>query len=306
MNKVIALFISPFKHFEKVDFFRKCLYLFLLLNTISLLPIAQDLFGYYGIIGTRGWNTNLSFFKQGTGGLINLLSHPSNGTYTWVYIVFIAGQLFFLMMGLLNKWPKIASVMIYFFTVNLFNKGYLAFTGGEVLINFMLFYLMFIHQPKESGAGKDFQNILNQTFFKILLIQVCLVYFFSFVYKLYDPNWVDGKALMYISRIDGYSSAPFHWIFSDSIVLSSIGTYMTLCYSALFPIVVWIKKIKTPFLFLGLVLHLGISFGMGIFSFGIIMILMYILFLDDLQIQRIKKVIKSRLPSKLIGIFSHQ
>ena len=156
----------------------------------------------------------------------------------------------------------------------------------------MLFYLMFIQQPKENGIGKEIQNILNQTFFKILLIQVCLVYFFSFVYKLYDPSWVDGKALMFISRIEGYSTAPFEWMFADSPILSSIATYATLAYSGLFPILVWIKKLKTPFLFIGLIFHLGISLGMGIFSFGIIMILMYILFLDIDKIRKIKGFIK--------------
>ncbi|MEO9531173.1 MAG: HTTM domain-containing protein [Crocinitomicaceae bacterium] len=306
MNKIIQHFISPFGQIEKVEFFRKALYLFLFLNTLTLLPIAHDLFGYYGVIGTRGWNTNISFLNQGSYGLINLLSHPANSHYSWVYILFILGQMSFLILGLIGKWPRLSSFMVYFFTVNLFMKGYLAFTGGEVLVNFMLFYLMFVHPPKKEGVGGELQNILNQAFYKIMLIQVCLVYFFSALYKLYDAPWVEGKALMYISRIDGYSTLPFEWLFAENPTLSMFATYATLAYMILFPFIVWVKKIKTPFLMIGLIFHIGISFGMGIFSFGVIMILMYILFLDKEQIQTIKEKIKRRVPNRVIGIFSRQ
>jgi len=300
IGKISHIFNRPFEHFEKVDFFRKVLYLFLLLNALLLLPIAQDLFGYHGLIGTRGWNTNLPLYRQGTHGLINILSHPGNGSYGWFYLVFVFGQITFLISGLLNFWPKISSFFVYFFTVNLFLKGYLAFTGGEVLVNFLLFYLMFIHKRKGEGPFSDLQNILNNTFYWILLIQICILYFFSAFYKMYDPNWTSGEAIMYISRIDNYSSAPFEWLFGDRLWLSMIATYLTLAYQILFPLLVWFKKVKTPFLIIGVVFHLGIAFGMGIFSFGIIMIIVYILFLDLKQIKRMKSYLKeSKLKSLL-------
>jgi hypothetical protein len=306
MNKLVNSFISPFQHFEKVAFFKKVLYFFLIFNTLSLLPIAQDLFGYSGTIGTRGWNTNISFLSQGSHGLMNLLSHPLNATYTWVYILFLMGQLTFLILGLFNKWPRISAVMVYFFTVNLFMKGYLAFTGGEVLVNCVLFYLIFIQRPKEEGVGADIQNVLNQVFYKITQIQVCLVYFFSAIYKFADTAWVEGKAIMYISRIDAYSTAPFEWMFAENLTASIIVTYATLGYMILFPFVIWIRKIKTPFLMVGILFHLGIAFGMGIFTFGMIMIIMYLLFLDIKQITKIKNWLKNKIPNRVIGIFSRQ
>lgn len=299
MNRVVQVFTRPFDHFEKVEFFRTILYIFLIVNTISLLPIIEDLFGYYGLIGTRGWNTNIPFFKQGSYGLINFLSHPANSKYDWVFLLFVVGQLFFLVIGLLRKLPIISSVMIYFFTVNLFLKGYLAFTGGEVLVNLTLFYLIFIQKPKKTeGFFHDLQHVLSNTFYWIILIQICILYFFSSLYKLFDYHWYEGTAVMYVSRIDAYSSFLFETIFSENVVLSMSVTYITLAYQILFPVLVWFKKIKIPFLIIGTLFHLGIAFGMGLFTFGAIMIIVYIMFLEEDHIQKMKQLFLSAVGKK--------
>lgn len=120
---------------------------------------------------------------------------------------FVLGQILALIAGLFNFYPKLASVLVYFFTANLFNRAYLVFTGGEVLIPLLLFYLMFIHKSnstveiKEPPYFSDIQTVLNNTFYWILLFQVVFLYLFSTIYKLTDPLWVNGSALMYISEL---------------------------------------------------------------------------------------------------------
>lgn len=293
MRYISNIFTQDFKHWEKIDFFKRVLYLFLIANALTLLPIAQDLFGYYGQVGTRGWNTNIPNLQQGSYGIINFLSHPINGSREWIFILFIIGQFVFLVLGFFRIWPIVSSVMVYFFTVNLFLKGSLAFTGGEVLICNLLFYLMFIQTSQSKGFFKDLQNILNNTFYYMLLIQVCFLYFFSALYKTFDPNWIDGNAIMYISRIEAYSSYIFELIFSDNPVLSKVAVYASLAYQFLFPIVVWIKPVKVPFLLVGILFHLGTAFGMGIFTFGVVMIIVYIIFLDEHQINSLKNILYS-------------
>lgn len=287
------IFTREFPYLNKIEFFRKALYLLLLFNALTLLPIVEDLYGYYGLVGTKGWDLSVPIHLQGTRALINVLNHPANSIYYWVFLVFVIGQLFFLITGLLGKWPRVSAFMVYMITINLHMKGYQAFTGGEVLVNMMLFYLMFIHKPKNSGVYGELQNVLNNTFYWILLLQVCLLYFFSAVYKFYDDAWTGGFAMQYISKIDAYSSNLLS-IFNENYWLSAIATYLTLGYQILFPFLVWIKKIKIPYLIFGVLFHLAISFGMGIFHFGMIMIVAYILFLDDKHIEWIKSKLKRK------------
>ena len=290
---VSHIFTREFPNLDKIEFFRKVLYLLILFNAFTLLPVIEDVYGYYGLVGTKGWNVNIPIYSQGTTALINVLNHPANSVYQWVYLVFVIGQIAFLITGIMGKWPRISAFMVFIITINLNMKGHLAFTGGEVLLNMILFYLMFIHKPKSTGVFGELQNILNNTFYWILLLQVCVLYFFSAVYKLYDPLWVDGSAMMYISQIDAYSSSVFEPVQSN-YWLSAVATYLTLAYQLLFPIAVWIKKIKTPYLIFGVIFHLIIALGMGIFHFGMIMIVAYILFLNIDQINWIRSKFKRK------------
>ena len=294
------LFIKPFDNWYKIELFRRALYIFLFLNTLSLLPVAEEIWGYNGVSGARGWDFSIPTYQQGSFAIINFLSHPINNSQTWIFVVFIVGQLTFLITGFLRFLPKLSSIMVYFFTVNLFLKGHLMFTGGEVLLNLILFYIMFIqnnNSPKfkfnwrinsnEITQFSFFQNLLNNTFFYMILIQVCTVYFFSSIYKLMDENWLSGEALMYISSIDVFSSGMNRFLFAENPNIALIFTYFSLAYQCLFPILVWVKKIKGFYLLIGILMHLGIAFGMGLFSFGIIMCLVYIPFLSTNQLSGI-------------------
>ncbi|MBK9593728.1 MAG: hypothetical protein IPO32_20310 [Crocinitomicaceae bacterium] len=209
------------------------LYIFVLINTITLLPIAADLWSYHGMSGTR-WDYSLPIWKQISTSFLNVLSHPANATYSWVYILFIVGQISFLVLGIFRILPKLfqSSRNLFFFTVNLNMKGALMFTGGEVLLNLMLFYLIFIQSSDTSQKWKarfwidrnekpvfsTLQNTLNNSFYWIILIQVCILYFFSTLYKLLDENWRSGDAIMYISQCCIYSSAGLCAVFSESYI----------------------------------------------------------------------------------------
>ena len=297
IKRIPEIFTQPFPHWNKMYVFKKLLYGFLLINAFSLLPIAHELFANDGIVGAAGWNTKYPWYAQGSRAFLNVLSHPLTATYPWVYLVFVYGQIIALIGNVLNWWPKLTSVLIYFFTVNLFLKGYLMFTGGEALVNILTFYLIFIQRSDKGGRRSEpkftfLQNLLNNTFYWVILIQVCVLYLFSTLYKLIDPVWVSGEALMYIARIDGFSGGVMNALFADSPLVSVIFSYATLLKKGLFPILVWMKRIKVPFLMVGVLFHLGIAFGMGVFTFGIIMIITYCLFLEKTQIERIAKIFR--------------
>jgi len=288
MKNIATYFTSDFKHWLKIDFFKRILYVFLFINTLTLLPAVNDIFGYNGIGGFRrfSWSGSESFF--------NLLSHPINNNHPWIHWVFVISQLFFLGTGFFRVKPLVSSIAIWFLTINLFTKGGMFFTGGEVFVNFLLFYLIFI-QNSSKTKSYQLQNTLNNTFYIILLIQLCVLYFFSFFWKLFDANWTNGLALYYVSQIDTFSSSWLKAVFETNIWLSKLATYSVLFYQGSFAILVWVKKIKIPFLIVGILMHFSISIGMGIFAFGIIMTISYILFLEESHIIWLKsKLYKSK------------
>ncbi|MBL7897698.1 MAG: hypothetical protein JNJ99_04105, partial [Crocinitomicaceae bacterium] len=305
ISRIPEIFTRNFEDWFKIELFRRVIYIFLLLNTLTLLPIADDIFSYQGMAGTR-WDYSMPIWAQPGYAFINVLSHPANSTYSSLYLVFIAGQLLFLITGIFRILPKISAFMVYFLSTNLFMKGSLMFTGAEVILSLILFYLMFIQSSDNTNKWKpkfrirkddpvyftDVQNAVNNTFYYIILIQICILYFFSTFYKLLDENWTSGMAVAYIARNPAYSNGIMNFIFADNTILAVLATYSVLLYQGLFSVLVWFRKIKIPFLLFGVLFHLSIAFGMGVFTFGIVMCLIYIPFLSEEQVVKLGKKLR--------------
>jgi len=110
------------------------------------------------------------------------------------------------------------------------------------------------------------------------MTQICLVYFFSALAKLHDENWLNGTAVLMTSQVDHFSLPIISNNAARFTFLLVFLNYLVLFYQVLFPIVIWIKKIKKTFIVIGILMHLYIAFVMGLVSFGLIMILPYIYF----------------------------
>jgi len=278
IQSIPSLFTTPFKKKPQILAFKKGLYIFLFLNTLLMLPMVNSVFGQKGIAGSMG------FIWNGPESLLNVLSHPVAYNRPYIAWFFVVSQLVAIVLGYFKVFPRLAALAVFFFTANLFSKGGLFFTGGEVLVNILLFYLIFYDSKKEDSS---LQNVINHSVYFALIIQICILYFFSTYFKLFDSNWTEGHALRLVSEIPFYSTNWFYKLTHLSATASKIATVSVLLYQGLFPIVVWFRKIKIPFLIFGIVLHLGIALGMGIFSFGVIMIISYLLFLDSSHIKKL-------------------
>ncbi len=113
-----------------------------------------------------------------------------------------------------------------------------------------------------------------------MILQVCILYGFSALAKWYDADWLNGE-VVYVTSQAQYYSRSFVINTVDSFhFLTVIITYVVLLYQSLFPFLIWVKGIKRYFLHFGVVMHLYIAFVMGLFFFGWIMVITYVLFYD--------------------------
>jgi hypothetical protein len=76
-----------------------------------------------------------------------------------------------------------------------------------------------------------------------------------------------------------------------------ILNYGALLYQSIFPLLIWIKRIKAPLLVVGCLFHLGIAVMLNLWDFGMAMIVGYTLFLDEKWIVGVLRC----LPKKLLG-----
>ena len=150
-------------------------------------------------------------------------------------------------------------------------------TGGDGLFQALLFFCIFLrsNQKKENSNWSDLSIALHNFGITAIQIQICIVYFLNALAKLVDADWLEGNAVAQSLAINEFS-LPVLYHTNDA--LSMFLNYSVVFYQLLFPVLVWIRKIKKWYLLIGIIQHLFIAFAMGLPSFGLIMIVSYAAF----------------------------
>lgn len=215
------------------------------------------------------------------GGIKNipfLLNNHYSKTFAISCIVLIAALA---LVGLLRRSNYVTNLLLWLLMLNMNSYLYATLTAGDYLLNQLLFFNIFF-SVKQSAS--PFFNDLKTAFHNMALagikIQICLAYFLAGWFKLTDADWLNGSAVHHIFQIPEYSSS---FLMTLPLWFCIVLNYATMGYQLLFPFTIWFKSCKIYLLAFGIIQHLIIAFCMGLFSFGIIMIICYLLFLkyDD-------------------------
>ncbi len=263
-------------NFYSLNLMRKAIYIYLLYFALLFIPVAGWIWGPESMIYAYPVQVySTSFF-------FNLLLHPAIAPF---FYLFLGGQIIFLLMGIAGIYPRLSAIMIFFITTNLSNRMYLMNTAGEQLLLIFLFFLMFF--PNEKEEESEFKNLLGNICSIACFIQMIFLYFFSGIFKLYGPEWRGGSALFLTLMMDEFSHPLIKENLTNNNFFLIIGTYVALLYQLLFPIVIWFKKIRRHFLWIGIGFHISIALIMGIFDFGMIMLIAYIQYMDNEKARKI-------------------
>ncbi len=168
--------------------------------------------------------------------------------------------------------------ILWFTVINLNNYLYPVITSGDYLLNQMLLFNVFLNPkiPSLNNTVADFKTVTHNVALLGVKIQICLAYLVAAIFKLQDADWFDGQAIQQIIQIPVFSHVAFQAMPACILIAS---TWIVLLYQLLFPVLVWYRKFKIYILSIGIIQHIIIAFGMGLFSFGILMMLSYIVFL---------------------------
>lgn len=212
-----------------------------------------------------------------TGGIQDLAFLLNNYYSPLVAVVFMAVLALLAVLGLFQRSNYLTNLLLWLLVLNMNNYLYATLTSGDYLLNQLLFFNIFF-SPKHSTS--PFFNDLKTAFHNMALagikIQICLAYFLAAWFKLTDVAWLHGSAVHHIFQIPEYAN---DLLMSLPLWLCILLNYATMAYQLLFPFTIWFRSCKIYLLAFGILQHLVIAFCMGLFSFGIIMIICYILFL---------------------------
>ncbi len=267
---MVAYFFNEYNYKSQTVYFKVLLYLFLTVKVIYWLSYYSLFFGADAIAlikpGSLGSVRNLAF----------LLYNDSEINFGYV---FVFGTLLLLTLSyFLKKIPFIFEFLLWFSVLNIHNKIYPTLTGGDLLLNQLLFFNCFLAKTyrTDSGTQNAFSTCFHNFGVLAIIIQVCFVYFIAALSKLYSNDWLSGTATANLGMVNHFN------LFSGPIIKNEILNYcinfIVLAYQLTFPFLIWVNTFKKLLLFLGIFMHLYIAFITGLVGFGMIMIIAYIYF----------------------------
>ena len=265
-------------HLATQQLFKIVFFGWLFLHTALLVPFHRDIWSPDAFMLQRPFIPSSAydwiFYASG---------HPALREH---YLVFVFAQLIVLALGMAGLAPQLTNVLACITTLNVNNLSPVILDGGNNLSQLILVYMMFLNT-----SGQPFRSrfqplqmtvaaVSNAAFF-ICRVQLVIVYVCTAIFKLNGPLWQNGMALYYIFQGDAYTHPLLYDVVMGQPWVSLVGSYFTVAVQALLPILVWPLRTRPYILVAAVLTHLGISFGMGLFTFGLVMCVMYTLFFTD-------------------------
>ncbi len=190
--------------------------------------------------------------------------------------------LFGLGLGLFSRyWALVAFILHTLFL----QRNFTVLWGADKVMSFWLLYLVLADSdrqfslraylfPNQPAVSKD---LLTPVVYRLIPIQLCIIYAYSGLEKLHGITWWYGNALW--SIFTNGKMMPFDTSFVAHFpVLLVIGCYMTLLFEIYFPMAVWVKPLRKPWLIFGLLFHTGIGILLDLTSFSYMMCIGYLFF----------------------------
>jgi hypothetical protein len=173
--------------------------------------------------------------------------------------------------------------------INAFLTLYLALSpcGGALSID----RLLQARAARRSGRPDQHPLVTQQRFMsarlatRLMQVHLCVLYLFAGISKLKGDAWWDGEALWLAAANLEYQSGDLTWL-AWRPWLYQLLTHVTVLWESTFWILVWRPAFRPWVLLAGLGVHLGIGAFMGMWTFGLIMMIAYLAFLPSRWVHR--------------------
>lgn len=181
--------------------------------------------------------------------------------------------------------------ILFWFCANLFVVKYPVTNGSDYLLLIMAFWNIGLsHFSFRSPVA----NVVDVGVFNASVLaaklQVVIVYLISAWDKLSNDIWRSGDAIVYISNLETVFNPLLGRVAPGAVALCL--AWLAILFELGFVFLIWKKRTRRWVLCVGVIFHLVIWIFLSLPDFSLLMIFSYIVFLQDEEVNRIKKWLK--------------
>ena len=206
--------------------------------------------------------------------------------------------LFLLLCLAAGLFTRIVSILVFILHLSFINRNPVALYGVDMISTFYLFYLMFVKSNshlyldslffKKKNEVIGTQVFVNSAFYRLMQIQLCIIYAYSGLEKLRGTRWWNGSAVWDIFSLGSLQRWDLSFIAHVPLLIAA-STYIILFWEIYFPVLIWIPKLRNPLLLIGVGLHLSIGLFLNLPIFAALMLSIYVLFIDPKRLEGLLK-----------------
>ena len=113
---------------------------------------------------------------------------------------------------------------------------------------------------------------------RLFQVHLCFIYLWGGLGKLQGETWWNGEAVWLTAASLDYQSNDLTWLVHFPWLYQSLSI-ATWVWEISFPILVWQPRLRPWVLMVGVMMHLGIGMFLGMWTFGLAMIFIYLAFI---------------------------
>ncbi len=211
---------------------------------------------------------------------------PETWAGVWLWQGALLASVSLLILGIRVRWMAVIAFLTHSALVQ---KNYSIVYGADIVSGFFLFGLIFMGggqrlkplRPQSlSELGQSSVDRLAQSVgWRMLQVQLCLIYAYTGFEKLKGREWWDQTALWQVLGNEQLMMFDLSFLRAWPALIGLL-TWGTVVFEIYAPLTLWLKGTRKWTLMLGWGLHLGIGLTMGLWFFSLTMMSAYLLFLD--------------------------
>ncbi|HZZ27705.1 MAG TPA: HTTM domain-containing protein [Pirellulales bacterium] len=255
---------------------------------------SHDLNGFFG---DQAWLTPATINKL-----------PGASPFQWSYFYWIhspallwtahiAALIVFALLTV-GLWSRTMSVLAFLATVSYAHRASLTQFGLDDTNCMLAMYLMvgpcgaaysvdrWLQHRRTGGAFAVAPSIGANIAIRLLQVHLCVEYFFSGIGKAQGPLWWNGDAILMATANLEYQSLGATWLIHYR-ALASMLTHITVFWELTYCTLVWPRLTRPIVIAIGIGMHLGIGLFLGMWTFGLAMIIANLSFVSPWIVRRL-------------------
>jgi vitamin K-dependent gamma-carboxylase-like protein len=256
----------------------------------TLILLRPDWLAWYG---PHAWVSLSTMHKLETGTRLNLFALiPQNDAWIEAFFWIFLSSAALLTIGLLTR---LNSLFVFLCLASIQQRNLYITHGGDTFLRVAGFFLIFapagaaisVDRLIRLWRGKEGVNIEPRPPWaqRMIQLELALLYFATFCWKLKGGPWLQGTAMFYIYHLEEFKRFPVpSWLLHASMLKLESWAVLALEFSL--GVLIWVKKLRYTLLTLGLLLHLCLEYSLNIPMFQWDILSAYVLFIDPEHLMR--------------------